>query len=95
MGLGIPHLKFQIPLESDPLNSRIVVRRLAVLAVCMGIGRVSTDVTFGRGDLSVCPLGGFIGALEHLISTWRGIPQGSPQGQPLRALLLSSTCAPH
>ena len=26
--------------------------------------RVSTEVTFGRGDLSVCPLGGFLGALE-------------------------------
>ena len=28
--------------------------------------RVSTEVTFGRGDLSVCPLGGFTGAHETL-----------------------------
>ena len=26
--------------------------------------RVSTEVTFCRGDLRVCPLGGFIGAQE-------------------------------
>ena len=37
--------------------------------------------TFCRGDLSVCPLGGFTGAQEHLISNRRGVPQGSPQGQ--------------
>ena len=30
MGLGIPPLKFKIMLESNPLTSRIVVRRLAV-----------------------------------------------------------------
>ena len=30
--------------------------------------RVSAEVTFGRGDLSVCPLGGFTGAHDHLIS---------------------------
>ena len=30
MGLGIPPLKFQILLESKPLKSRILVRRLAV-----------------------------------------------------------------
>ena len=47
--------------------------------------RVSTEVTFGRGDLSVCPLGGFTGAQECLVSDWRGVPQGSPEGQTLRA----------
>ena len=31
LGLGIPPLKTKILLESDPLKSRIVVRRLAVL----------------------------------------------------------------
>ena len=28
------------------------------------MNRVSTEVTFGQGDLSVCPLGGFTGAHE-------------------------------
>ena len=54
-------------------------------------GRVSTEVTFGRGDLSVCPLGGFTGAHAQLISNWRGVPQGYPQGQTLRALLPRGT----
>ena len=40
--------------------------------------RVSTEVTFG----------GFPGAQVHRISKWRGLSQGSPQGQTLRALLL-------
>ena len=57
--------------------------------------RVSTKVTFGRGDLSICPLGGFTGAQEHLISNWRGVPQGCPQGQTLRALLLRGTFVLH
>ena len=57
--------------------------------------RLSTEVTFGRGDLSVCPLEGFPGAHESLISNWRGVPQGSPQGQTLRALLLRGTSALH
>ena len=30
--------------------------------------RVSAEVTFGRGDRSVCPLGGFTGAKENIIS---------------------------
>ena len=38
--------------------------------------RVSTEVTFGRGDLSVCPLGGLIGAQECLVSHWRVSPRG-------------------
>ena len=45
--------------------------------------RVSTEGTSGRGDHSVCPLGGFIGAQEHIIYNCRGVPQGSPQGQTL------------
>ena len=57
--------------------------------------RVSADVTFGRGDLSVCPRGVFIGARECLVSNWRGVPQGSPQGQTLRALLLRDTSVLH
>ena len=39
--------------------------------------RVSAEATFGRGDLSVCPLGGFPGAHAHLTSNWRGVPKGS------------------
>ena len=41
MGLGIPPIKFKIMLESNPLKSRILVRRLAVnptaskLATCL------------------------------------------------------------
>ena len=50
--------------------------------------RLSTEVTFGRGDLSVCPLGGFTGDREQPISERRGVPLGSPQGQTLRVLLL-------
>ena len=57
--------------------------------------RVSTEVTFGRGDLSVCPLWGFAGAHEQLISNWRGVPHWPPQGQTLRALLLRGTSVPH
>ena len=49
----------------------------------------------GRGDLSVCPLGGFTGACEYIISAWRGVDLGSPQGQTLRALLLRGTSVLH
>ena len=52
-------------------------------------------ITFGRGDLGVCPLGGSTGARECLVSNWRGVPQGSPQGQTLRALLLRGTSILH
>ena len=51
--------------------------------------RRNTEATFGRGDLSVCPLGGFIGAQECHVSNWKGVPQGSPQRRTLRALLLN------
>ena len=61
----------------------------------LGAFRVSSEVTFGRGDLSVCPLGGLIGAQECLVSNLRAVPQGSPQGQTLRALLLRGSCVPH
>ena len=44
---------------------------------------------------SVCPLGGFTGARESLISNGRGVPQGCPQGQTLRALLLRGTSVLH
>ena len=59
--------------------------------------RGSAEVTFGRGDLSlsVGPLGGFTGAHECLISKWRGVPQASPQGQTLRALLLGGASVLH
>ena len=50
---------------------------------------------FGRGDLSVCPLGGFTGAHESFTSNRRGVPRGSRQGQALRALLLGGTSVPH
>ena len=59
------------------------------------VSRASTEVTFGRGDLSVCPLGGFTGAHECPISKWKGVPQGSPQVQTLRALLLRGTSVLH
>ena len=60
----------------------------------LSMNRVSTEVTFGRGDLGVCPLGCFTGAQDYLVSNWRGVPQGSPQGQTLRALLLRGTSVP-
>ena len=56
-----------------------------------GLFQDSAVVTFGRGDLSVCSRGGFLGAQEYIISNWRGVPQGSPQGQTLRAPLLRGT----
>ena len=42
---------------------------------------VRTEVTFDRGDLRVCPLGVSIGAQEYITSNWRGVPQGSRQGE--------------
>ena len=42
MGLGIPHLKSEIMLESRPLKSRILVRRLAA-----GSGRASERARCG------------------------------------------------
>ena len=76
----------------------VVLVVLAVLLVfvvfVLRIDRVNTEVTFGRGHLSVCPLGGFTGAQEWFVSDWRGVPLGSPQGQTLWALLLRGTfCA--
>ena len=56
---------------------------------------ISTEVTFGRGDLSVCPLGGFPGAHEYLLSNRRVVPQGAPQGRTLRALLRRGTSVLH
>ena len=44
---------------------------------------------------SVCPLGGFAGAHGCFISNWRGVPQGSPQGQKLGELLLRGTSVLH
>ena len=44
--------------------------------------RGNTAVTFGRGDLRVCPLGGLTGAREWLISNWKGVWKGVPQGSP-------------
>ena len=56
--------------------------------------RVSAEVaTFGRGDLSVCPLGISIGAQECLLSNWRGVPPGSSQRQTLRAPPQGHFCA--
>ena len=58
--------------------------------------RVGTEVvTFGRGGLSVCPLGGFAGAHEWFLFNWKGVPQRAPQGQSLRALLLRGTSVLH
>ena len=45
------------------------------------ITRVSTEVTFGRGDLSVCPpLGGLTRVQESTISDWEGGPPEFPTG---------------
>ena len=39
---------------------------------------VSTEVTFGRGDLSFVPLGALQGPTNsRIISNWRGVPEGS------------------
>ena len=48
---------------------------------CGTVGQGSTEVPLRRSALSVCPLGGLAGAHEYLISNWRGVFQGSPQGQ--------------
>ena len=45
-------------------SDRITLHR----AISHDMVRVIKEVTFGRGDLSVCPLGGFIGAQECLTS---------------------------
>ena len=50
---------------------------------------------FLESHLSVCPPRGFAGAQECLISSWRGVPQGSLQGQAPRALLLGGTSVLH
>ena len=71
-------------------TNKLLMRRLVLQCGCdcdtivsefglIGTGglkghRESTEGTFGRGDLSVCPLGGLTGALERLISNWRGVP---------------------
>ena len=57
--------------------------------------RVSAEVSFGRGDLSVCPLGVSTGAHGCPIFVWRRVPQASPQGRTLRALLLRGTSVLH
>ena len=58
--------------------------------------RVSTEVTFGRGDLSVCPLGGFTWGQRNVLFLTGGVsPQGSPQGQTLRAPLLRGASVLH
>ena len=54
MGLRIPPLQFKIMLESNPLKSRILVRRLAVIAVHSwqnpGAGRLRDS----RGSQGYC-----------------------------------------
>ena len=55
--------------------------------------RAGAGGTFGRGDLAVCPLGGCTEAQECLISDWRVVPQGSPQGQALRTPPQRHFCA--
>ena len=47
MGLGIPPLKIKILLQSNPLKSRILVRRLAVVGLFEG-------VTEGSGADKTC-----------------------------------------
>ena len=43
--------------------------------------RVSTEVTFGRGDLSVCPLGSLQGP-RNILSLFGGVsPRGAHRGK--------------
>ena len=59
-----------------PTMVRCYVDRME-LCVCnslwLAVARVCAEVTFSRGDLSVCPLGGFTGHREYVISNWRGV----------------------
>ena len=45
--------------------------------------------------LAFVPSWAFTGAHACFISNWRGVPQGSPQGQTPRALLLRGTAVLH
>ena len=65
------------------VSSLLIIVIVIIIIIIMII--VSTEVTFGRGDLRVCPLESFTGAHEYIVSNWRG------QGQTLRALLLRGT----
>eukprot|EP00972_Heterocapsa_arctica_P018840 2784731-Heterocapsa_arctica.AAC.1 len=44
------------------------------------VGQRPTEVTFGRGALSVCPSGALWGPRNNLILIIGGVPQGSPWG---------------
>ena len=57
-----------------------------------GPGRVSTEVAFGRGDLSVCPLGQGPGSILFLIG---GVSPRGPHRETLRALLHRGTSVLH
>ena len=63
-----------------PLRQDVALPLRPVLSAPQRYCRVRTEVTFGRSDLSACPLGGFTGAHECLISYWRGCPPGVPTG---------------
>ena len=51
------------PASARPDKSRTARLQVATRRAASAVG-VSAEVTFGRGDLRVCPLRGFIGALD-------------------------------
>ena len=95
VALGPPLVPLKDILNAAAASHRLAVRwpteRNSSLHPCPA----STEGTFGRGDLCVCPLGGLVGAPGRLVSHWSGVPKLSPQGQTLRAPLLRGTSVPH
>ena len=58
-------------------HGRLGTKRAAGTLALRRVSRVSTEVTFGRGDLSVCPIGVFIGPM-HLLFLIGGVPPRGP-----------------
>ena len=62
---GVDRDKPGLPSSNNYLFARkVILMIIAIIVIAMAIQIVSTEVTFGRGDLSVCPLGGLIGAQD-------------------------------
>ena len=62
MGEGAKTVYFETPRPETPIPEH----------------QISTEVTFDRGDLSVCPLEVFTGAREQHFSKWGGRPPRGP-----------------